>query len=152
MFQSRPVKLQATNILPTEVINDVVQFMAIEDLKRLKMTSRVLHVHISRRLQKIKPSTENSKAAQPPIKSNPAKWTCEDVSQWFTDAEYPELAKKLLEQKYNGKAIMLFKRDDLISLIYRNEEINFFGLKQGPALIVHALIEELKKASQQMSE
>ncbi|KAI1718521.1 polyhomeotic-like protein 1 [Ditylenchus destructor] len=97
-------------------------------------------------------STENSNAAHPLIKGNPAKWTCEDVSQWFTDAGYPELAKKLLDQKFDGEAIMLLKREHFISLIYRNEETNFFGLKLGPALEVHALIEELKKASKQMSE
>ncbi|KAI1733161.1 SAM domain (Sterile alpha motif) domain-containing protein [Ditylenchus destructor] len=96
-------------------------------------------------------SAENSKAAHPPMKGNPAKWTCHDVSQWFTDAGYPELAKTFLDQAVDGEAIMMLKRKDLISL---NEEINVFGVKLllGPALKVHAMIEDLKKASRRMSK
>ncbi|KAI1712811.1 SAM domain (Sterile alpha motif) domain-containing protein [Ditylenchus destructor] len=130
MFQSRLVKLQGTNILPTEVIYDVVQFMTVENMKRLKRTSSVLHVHISRRLQQIKSSTENARAACP------AKWTCKEVSDYFTSEGYQALAKKFLDQGFDGEAIMLLKREDLTS----------FGLNQGTARKVHALIETLRIA------
>ncbi|KAI1712810.1 SAM domain (Sterile alpha motif) domain-containing protein [Ditylenchus destructor] len=129
MFQSRLIKLQGTNILPTEVIYDVVQFMTVENMKRLKRTSSVLHVHISRRLQQIKSSTENARAACP------AKWTCKEVSDYFTSEGYQALAKKFLDQGYDGEAIMLLKREDL----------TWLGIKRGETLKVLALIDCLKQ-------
>ncbi|KAI1717661.1 SLED domain-containing protein [Ditylenchus destructor] len=86
-------------------------------------------------------SKQDPRAGYPSIDSNPMTWSYHDVSYWFKRAGYPELARKFVEEEVDGEAIMLFKQDSLTSL----------GLKLGPALKVHALIEELRKAEQQMN-